>query len=114
MGDLIDFVKVLNDKKLAEAIGSINQASPVAIPDPAVFGWKVVEKAEDGTPIRYMHFGKRAHIGYLPDNPDYVFLDYNHQCAAYEGMDLDYLALAIDLGALPEPVEIINDFFEQE
>jgi hypothetical protein len=113
MGELIDFTRVLRDKKLALALSEFNGAAPPMIPAPETIGWEVVERAEDGKPIRYMNFEKRAHMGYLPDNPDFVFLDYNHQCAAYEEMDLDYFALAIELGVLPEPIEIINDLFEE-
>lgn len=112
MGELIDFTRVLRDQNLAEQIAKFNENFvDDVIPEPEEFGWIVAERIDE-TPVRYFHPAYQAFIGYIPGEPDFVFLDYNHEIRSYY-MSLRELALGLQFGTLPEPEAILDSNFSE-
>lgn len=100
MGELIDFKRVLRDKRLSDAISQINTQDRV-MPDPTELGWVPLNE-QDGVPTRYTNFEYQATIGYVPGSTEVLYLDYRHQIMAWEGLTLSELAVGLETGTLPD------------
>lgn len=107
MGELIDFTRILRDRDLAKRLEEFNRSFvDDVIPEPEEFGWIVAERI-DGTPAKYFNPKYQAFIGYIPGEPDYVYLDFKNENRSYF-MSLRELALGLEFGTLPEPEHIVT------
>lgn len=95
MGELVDFKQRL--KALSDILRDTQWFSPESL------GWYVAERADDGTPVRYFSPRHAAMIGYVPEHPDTVYLDYRHTCRAYDAT-LEQLAFGLETGLMPDEV----------
>jgi len=104
MGEIIDFQAILaghQREQRMEQVRSLGLAETLGLdyPDPETFGWKVVGQV-DGTPTRYFHPEYKAHMGYVPGNPEDVYFDYRNETHRFAGLTLPELALGIETGTI--------------
>src|SRR5688572_8472078 len=95
MGELVDLAQYRQSR-----------AAPVPSADPAdpeTYGWLVIEEDDAGEPVRWFHPRRVAQIGFVPQAPEWVFLDHQSRIRAWRTLGVGELAVHLERGSLPEP-----------
>ena len=110
MGELIDFCKILRERKLKEWVGNSQSILDRELPSPEFFGWVPTHNTQGkigkkgvGLPTRYYHPSLNASIGYVPGRADIVYLEYQND-KLYWQTSLEELALGVEMGTLEESI----------
>ena len=103
MGEIIDLNAYRANRQLEEELKHLAERMGAhARVAPEDRGWRVLERAEDGEPVRWINLRYNALIGYVPGHPEWVYLDYRHRIQAFD-LTLEELVAAIEGGTLPDP-----------
>lgn len=103
---VVDLDAVRRGRQLLETLQEWQTRMEGRFPTPAELGWVVVDRDPDGRACQWFLPRCRAFAGYVPGSPEYVFVDYNHQCLSFD-CSIEELLLGLETGFLPEPLAVV-------
>jgi hypothetical protein len=102
--EIIDLAFHLRSRRLRGAIDDLNlRLVEDELPTPEELGWAVIDRDAEGHPTKVCCARYSAMAGYVPGEPDLVFLDFRHSNRRY-AMSLEELLIGLESGFLPDPV----------